>query len=45
MIKIEKNIEHEKEEKYVEIEEKILNRFCSFIYIQKLHIFPHTNAR
>ena len=36
MIKIEKNREHEREEKSVEIEEKILNIFCSFMYSQKV---------
>ena len=45
MIKIDKIIEHEREEKSVEIEEKIFNRFCSFMYKQKVHLFPHANAR
>ena len=45
MIKIEKNIEHEREEKSIEIEEKILNRVCSFMYRQKVHIFFHANSK
>ena len=45
MIKIEKNREHEREEKSVELEEKILNRVCSFMYRQNVHIFPHANSR
>ena len=45
MIKIEKNIEHEREDKSAEIEEKILNRVCSFMFRQKVHLFPHANAR
>ena len=45
MIKIKKNIEHEREKKPVKIEEKILNIVCSFMYKQKVHIFSHANAR
>ena len=45
MINIEKNIEHEREEKSVELEEKILNIVCSFMYKQKVHLFSHANAR
>ena len=41
MINREKNIEHEREEKSVDIEEKILNRVCSFVHRQKVHLFPH----
>ena len=44
MINIEKNIEHEREEKSVEIEEEILNRVYNFMYRQKVHLFPHANA-
>ena len=45
MIKIEKNIEHEREKKSIEIEEKILNRFYSFMYIKKVHLLSHANAK
>ena len=45
MIKIEKNKENEREEKFVETEENILNIVCSFMYRQKVHLFPHANAR
>ena len=45
MIKIEKNKENERENKSVEIEEKILNIVCSFMYIQKVHIFSHANSK
>ena len=45
MIKIEKNIEHEREDKSAEIEEKILNRVCSFRYIQNVHQFPQANDK
>ena len=45
MIKIEKNIEHEREGRSVEIEENILNRVCSFMYRQKVHLFSHANAK
>ena len=45
MIKIKKIIEYEREDKPVEIEEKILNRFCRFMYKQKVHIFSHANAK
>ena len=34
--------EHEREEKYVNIEEKILNIVCIFVHIQKVHLFPHS---
>ena len=36
-----KIIEHEREEKYVNIEKKILNRVYSFVHRQKVHLFPH----
>ena len=39
MIKIEKNIEHEREEKSVEIEENILNRVCIFMYRKRCIYF------
>ena len=42
---MEKNRENEREEKSVEIEEKILNRFYSFMFRQKVHLFSHANAR
>ena len=45
MINIEKIREHEREGKSIEIEEKILNRVCSFMYRQQVHLFPHANAR
>ena len=45
MIKIEKIIEHEREDKPVETEETILNIVCSFMYKQKVHLFSHANAR
>ena len=45
MINIEKNREHEREEKSVQIEENILNVVYSFMYIQKVHISPCANAR
>ena len=45
MIKIEKNKEHERENKSVEIEEKIMNIVCSFMYRQKVHLFSHANAK
>ena len=45
MIKIEKKTEHEREEKSIEREEKILNIVCGFMYIQKVHLFPHANAK
>ena len=45
MINIEKIREHEREEKSIEIEEKILNIVCSFMYRQKVHLFSHANAR
>ena len=45
MIRIEKTREHEREEKSVDIEEKILNIVCSFMYRQKVHLFPHANGR
>ena len=44
MIKIEKNGENEREEKYVEREENILNRVYKFVCRQKVHLFPHANA-
>ena len=44
MIKIEKNIEHEREEKSVELD-KILNRVYRFVYKQKVNLFPHANSR
>ena len=44
MINIEKNTEHEREEMSIEIEGKIFNRVCSFMYRQKVHPFPHANA-
>ena len=37
--------EHEREEKYVKIEEKILNIVCGFMYRQKVHLFPHADDR
>ena len=37
----EKIREHEREEKYVKIEENILNRIYSFVRRQKVHLFPH----
>ena len=45
MIKIEKNIEHEREKKSIEIEDKIFNKICSFMYREKLHLFSHANAK
>ena len=45
MINIEKIREHERGEKSVEIEEKILNIVYSFMYRQKVHLFSHANAR
>ena len=45
MINIEKNKEHERENKSVDIEEKILNGVCSFMYRQKVHLFSHANAK
>ena len=45
MIKIEKIREHEREEKSIEIEEKILNIVYRFMYIQKVHLFAYANAR
>ena len=45
MIKIEKNREHEREKKSVEIEEKILNRVYSSMNGQKVHLFYHANAK
>ena len=45
MINIEKIRENERVDKSIEIEEKISNRVCSFMYIQKFHLFPHSNAR
>ena len=45
MLKIEKIREHKREEKSIEIEENILNRVCSLMYRQQVHIFPHANAR
>ena len=45
MINIKRNGEHEREEKSVEIEENILNRIFRFMYIQKVHLFPHANSR
>ena len=37
----EKIKEHEREEKSVKIEENILNRVCSFVRRQKVHLFLH----
>ena len=45
MIKLEKNKEHEREEKFVDIEEKILNKVCNFVRRKKVHLFPHANVR
>ena len=45
MLKIEKIREHAREEKSVEIEEKILNRVYSFMYRKKVHLFSHANAK
>ena len=45
MIKIEKKREHDREEKSIEIEDNILNIDCIFMYREKVHIFPHANAR
>ena len=45
MISIEKNKEHEREKKYVDIEEKILSRLCRFMNKQKVHLFSHANAK
>ena len=45
MIKIEKIREHEREEKSIEIEDNNLNRVCSFMYREKVHLFPHASAR
>ena len=41
----EKIREHQREEKFVNIEENILNRVYSFMYRQKVHLFPHAKAR
>ena len=45
MIMIEKNRDHERENKSVDIEENMLNRVCSFMYRQKVHLFSHANAK
>ena len=45
MINIENNKEHEREENSIDIEENILKRVCSIMYRQKVHLFPHANAR
>ena len=44
MIKIKNNIEHEREKKSVEIEKKILDIICSFMYKQKVHLIHHANS-
>ena len=45
MINTENNREHEREKKSIEIEEKILNRVYSFMYIKKVHLLSHANAK
>ena len=41
----EKTREHEREKNSVKIEENILNRVCNFVRREKVHLFPHANAR
>ena len=45
MINIGKNREHERENRSVEIEEKILDIVYRFMYRKKVHLFPHANSR
>ena len=44
MIKLDKNIEHEREDNSVEIEENILNRVWIFMCRPKVYLFPHSNS-
>ena len=39
---IEKIKEHEREEKSVKIEKKILNKVYNFVHKQEVHLFPHS---
>ena len=40
-----KILDHEREEKYVNIEENILNKVYNFLHRKKVHLFPHANSR